>query len=119
MNTAAKDVYYDMDNINAKKHSFGHFQTNEAALWLSIKSAQQDGKMAATTPTTDYRLPETTNYKRQKPHRGSVKLMDGIATYFEKHTEPDPSSFFVQKPLVHTAYLRALKPACGLRAPAQ
>ena len=47
MNTAAKDVYCDVDNINAKKASFGHFQMNEAALWLSITSA--DSKMAATT----------------------------------------------------------------------
>ena len=36
MNTAAKDVYYDVDNMNKKKASFGHFQTNEAVLWLSI-----------------------------------------------------------------------------------
>jgi hypothetical protein len=42
MNTAAKDVYYDVDNMNTKKASFGHFQMNEAALWLSITSAQQD-----------------------------------------------------------------------------
>jgi hypothetical protein len=35
--------YYDVDNMNTNKASFGHFQTNEAALWLSIKSAQQDG----------------------------------------------------------------------------
>jgi hypothetical protein len=28
-------VYCDVDSINAKKASFGHFQTNEAALWLN------------------------------------------------------------------------------------
>jgi hypothetical protein len=59
MNTAPKGVYYDVDNINAKKESFGHFQTNEAALWLSIKSAQQDG--------SDY-------LELQKLHKESVKL---------------------------------------------
>jgi hypothetical protein len=57
MNTAAKGGYYDVDNINTKKESFGHFQTNEAVLWLSIKSAQQDG--------SDY-------LKLQKPHKKSV-----------------------------------------------
>ena len=44
--------------MNTKKASFGHFQMNEAGLWLSIKSAQQDG--------SDY-------LKLQKLHRGSVK----------------------------------------------
>jgi hypothetical protein len=29
--------------MNTKKASLGHFQMNEAGLWLSIKSAQQDG----------------------------------------------------------------------------
>ena len=29
MKTAAKDVYYDVGNMNTKKASFGHFQTNE------------------------------------------------------------------------------------------
>jgi hypothetical protein len=29
MKTAAKDVCYDVGNMNTKKASFGHFQTNE------------------------------------------------------------------------------------------
>jgi hypothetical protein len=62
MNTAAKGVYYDVGSINAKKESLGHFQTNEAALWLSTKSAQQDG--------SDY-------LELQKPHKKQVCEVDG------------------------------------------
>jgi hypothetical protein len=65
-------IRYDVDNINAKKGPSDHFQTNEATLWLSIESAQQDG--------SDY-------LELQKSHKKSVKLMDGIATYFEKYTD--------------------------------
>jgi hypothetical protein len=84
MNTAAKGVYCDVDNINAKKAaSFDHFQMNEAALWLSITSAQQDG--------SDY-------LELQKKHKKSVKLMDGLVTdtvtYFEKYTEHNARFWF-------------------------
>ena len=79
LNTAAKDVYYyDVANTNTKKASFGHFQTNEAALWLSIKSAQQDG--------SDY-------VELQKRHRESVKLMDGVVSteiFVRRHTPKPP-----------------------------
>jgi hypothetical protein len=78
MNTAAKDVYYDVASMNTQKASFGHFQTNEAALWLSIKSAQQDG--------SDY-------VELQKRHRESVKLMDGVVSteiFVRRHTPKPP-----------------------------
>jgi hypothetical protein len=72
-------VYYDVDNINAKKESFGHFETNEAALWRRIAAAKQG--------STDY-------LELQKSHKKFVKLMDGIVTYFIKYTEPttDPTA---------------------------
>ena len=72
-------MYYDVDNINAKKASFGHFQMNEAALWLSITSAQQDG--------SDFT-------ELQKRHKAVVKVLNGIVKYFAKYTEPtnDPAA---------------------------
>jgi hypothetical protein len=79
MNTAAKEVYYDVDNTNAKKESFDHFETNEAALWRSIAAAKQG---------SDDHL------KLRKSHKKVVKLMDGIVTYFVRYAEPttDPTA---------------------------
>ena len=73
MNTAA--VQKNMvDAIVLKKTEFDQIEAVEAALWLSIESAQQDG--------SDY-------LELQKSHKKSVKLMDGIATYFEKYAYTD------------------------------
>ena len=103
MNTAAKEVYYDVDNINAKKESFDHFETNEATLWRSIAAAKQG--------STDY-------LELQKSHKESVKLMDAIVTYFEKYTEPttDPTAIASGSTATSTALgqaQRVQRPAFG------
>ena len=58
-----------------KKTEFDEIQIEvvEAALWLSTESAQQDG--------SDYK-------QLQKRHKEVVKVMNGIAKYFAKYTEP-------------------------------
>jgi hypothetical protein len=63
-----------------KKTEFDQIQIEvvEAALWLSTESAQQDG--------SDYK-------QLQKRHKEVVKVMNGIAKYFDNYTGPtnDPA----------------------------
>jgi hypothetical protein len=62
-----------VDAIVLKKTEFDQIEAVEAALWLSIESAQQDG--------SDYT-------QLQKRHKGVVKVMNGIVKYFDNYTDP-------------------------------
>ena len=78
MNTAA--VQKNMvDAIALKKTEFDTNEAVEAALWVSIESAQQDG--------SDFT-------ELQKRHKAVVKVLNGIVKYFDKYTEPtnDPAA---------------------------
>jgi hypothetical protein len=77
MNTAAVQKHM-VDAIVLKKTEFDQIEAVEAALWLSIESAQQDG--------SDYT-------QLQKRHKGVVKAVNGIAKYFDNYTDPtnDPA----------------------------
>jgi hypothetical protein len=78
MNTAA--VQKNMvDAIALKKTEFDTNEAVEGALWVSIESAQQDG--------SDFT-------ELQKRHKAVVKVLNGIAKYFDKYTEPtnDPAA---------------------------
>jgi hypothetical protein len=78
MNTAA--VHNNVvDAIFLKKTEFDQIEAAEAALWLSIARAQQDG--------SDSR-------QLQKRHKGVVKMVNGITRYFDNYTDPtnDPTA---------------------------
>ena len=67
-----------VDAIALKKTEFDTNEAVEAALWVSIESARQDGR--------DFT-------QLQKRHKAVVKVMNGIVKYFAKYTEPtnDPA----------------------------
>jgi hypothetical protein len=73
MNTAAKGVYYDVDNINAKKESFDHFEANEIALcWRSIAAAKQVGSNDHLKPRKSHK--EVVKLALQAPFLGEAMM---------------------------------------------